>query len=147
MEYKAVVRRNSDNDLTHHKYIRREKVRGKWRYYYTDTKSNSGKNGGYNLNEMAAKVTRGEFGNGRDRKEALGDSYNDIQKRVNRNYQNIDYNAKNEQYKNAQKRSKSFNEYTENTLKRGHNMVMKLLNNIGDGTIDDKARKRAKKNK
>lgn len=32
---------------------------------------------------MAKKVIRGEFGNGADRKELLGDSYADIQARVN----------------------------------------------------------------
>ena len=36
MEYKAVVKRKSDDELQHksHKYIKREKVNGKWRYYY-----------------------------------------------------------------------------------------------------------------
>ena len=32
---------------------------------------------------MANKVIRGEFGNGADRKELLGESYKEIQKRVN----------------------------------------------------------------
>jgi hypothetical protein len=37
----------------------------------------------FDLEEMATKVIRGEFGNGADRKELLGDSYAEIQKRVN----------------------------------------------------------------
>lgn len=37
----------------------------------------------FDLEEMANKVIRGEFGNGADRKELLGDSYAEIQKRVN----------------------------------------------------------------
>ena len=37
MEYKAVPKRNPDTELTHWKYIKREKVNGKWRYYYDDS--------------------------------------------------------------------------------------------------------------
>ena len=37
----------------------------------------------FNLEAMANKVIRGEFGNGADRKELLGDAYAEIQKRVN----------------------------------------------------------------
>ena len=35
------------------------------------------------LDEMAKAVIRGEYGNGKDRKEALGENYAEIQKRVN----------------------------------------------------------------
>lgn len=37
----------------------------------------------FDLESMANKVIRGEFGNGADRKELLGDAYAEIQKRVN----------------------------------------------------------------
>ena len=37
----------------------------------------------FDLETMANKVIRGEFGNGADRKELLGDAYAEIQKRVN----------------------------------------------------------------
>ena len=37
----------------------------------------------FDLEEMAKKVIRGEFGNGADRKELLGESYKEIQNRVN----------------------------------------------------------------
>lgn len=37
----------------------------------------------FDLEEMAQKVIRGEFGNGADRKELLGESYKEIQNRVN----------------------------------------------------------------
>lgn len=37
----------------------------------------------FDLEAMANKVIRGEFGNGADRKELLGDAYAEIQKRVN----------------------------------------------------------------
>lgn len=50
--------------------------------------SKKGENGSENTEEfdleaMANKVIRGEFGNGADRKELLGDAYAEIQKRVN----------------------------------------------------------------
>lgn len=38
MEYKAIVKRKSDDELQHWKYLRREKVGDKYKYYYeTDT--------------------------------------------------------------------------------------------------------------
>lgn len=54
----------------------------------TNTSGNNSENtenaeNGFDLEEMANKVIRGEFGNGADRKELLGDSYAEIQKRVN----------------------------------------------------------------
>lgn len=147
MEIRVIRKNMSDDELMHHKYVKREKVNGKWRYYYDDKNSAGGNNTRYTLDEMAAKVTRGDFKNGAERKELLGDSYDAIQKRVNRNYQNIDYDKKDGEYKNAQKSSDSLREYAKNTTKRGHNKVMKILNNIGDGTIDDKARDSANKAK
>lgn len=87
-----------------HKYIRKEGDK----YIYADSPANSsdtetenqsstenvkenadkektGENSkeSFDLEEMANKVIRGEFGNGADRKELLGDSYAEIQKRVN----------------------------------------------------------------
>ena len=37
----------------------------------------------FDIEEMANKVIRGEFGNGAERKELLGESFKEIQKRVN----------------------------------------------------------------
>lgn len=34
------LREISDDELMHYKYIKREKVNGKWRYYYKDTEFN-----------------------------------------------------------------------------------------------------------
>lgn len=42
MEYKAVYEANPSTELTHWKYTKREKVNGKWRYYYDDDKTSSG---------------------------------------------------------------------------------------------------------
>ena len=41
MEYRAVTKEDPKKDLTHWKYIKREKVNGKWRYSYD--KENIGK--------------------------------------------------------------------------------------------------------
>ena len=38
MEYRAVTKEDPKKDLTHWKYIKREKVNGKWRYSYDDSK-------------------------------------------------------------------------------------------------------------
>lgn len=38
---------------------------------------------GFDIDEVAKKTIAGEFGNGSDRKEHLGESYTDVQKRVN----------------------------------------------------------------
>lgn len=54
------------------------------------------------------------------------------------------YNTNDRVYKAAQKqalKNKKFGDLVKSTLKRGHNKVMDLLNSIGDGTLDDKARK------
>lgn len=37
MEYRAVNKPDPANELTHWKYIKREKKNGKWRYYYDDS--------------------------------------------------------------------------------------------------------------
>ena len=37
MEYIAATKEDPKKDLTHLKYIKREKVNGKWRYYYDDS--------------------------------------------------------------------------------------------------------------
>lgn len=98
------------NELLHWKYIKREKVGDKWRYYYdeskgklnpsskSDNKSSTSSenakssketkdakesNSGFDLDEIANKIIKGEFGNGADRKKLLGESYADVQHRVN----------------------------------------------------------------
>lgn len=144
VKYRVLVVKNRDNHLEHadgHKYIRKEMKNGKWRYYYTDTK-NGGKesegeseevntssekdsenseeseesDGGFDLEEMANKVIRGEFGNGADRKEALGDAYADIQKRVN------------EILKGSSGKSTTL---SKSTVEKGSNWADKLINSKG----------------
>ena len=45
------------------------------------------------IDELAQRVINGEFGNGEERKKALGDKYDAVQQRVNKilNYQSVDY--------------------------------------------------------
>lgn len=76
-----------------HKYIRKEG--DKYVYVESGSGSNSTSSSGdsasvsdsskekFDLDQMANKVIRGEFGNGADRKELLGDTYDEIQARVN----------------------------------------------------------------
>ena len=42
MEYEVVVKRNTSDELMHHKYVKREKVKGKWKYWYEDVKDKLG---------------------------------------------------------------------------------------------------------
>ena len=103
MAYKAIAIRRTDKDsLTHWKYIKRVKKGDSYRYYYdeskggsseskddkskeseTDTKSTSDYSDGFDLDEVANKIIKGEFSNGEERKKLLGESYADVQHRVN----------------------------------------------------------------
>ena len=76
-----------------------------------DKKSSSSE--GFALDQMANKVIRGEFGNGQERKKLLGDSYKEIQKRVNEIFRS-----------NSKKTAVS-----KKQVKRGSKQVKKMLNN------------------
>ena len=64
-----------------HKYIKR--VDGT--YYYPDSSEDSTKNdlSEKDVENLAKEVIRGNFGNGQERKDLLGENYEEIQKRVN----------------------------------------------------------------
>lgn len=104
--YYGIVYKKQKDELKHYKYIKRVKVGDKYRYYYDESKGGSSENktaenstektktiqetqeskessDGFDLDEMANKIIRGEFGNGEERKKLLGESYADVQKRVN----------------------------------------------------------------
>lgn len=49
----------------------------------TDSKSKSKTKDEFDLDAAATKIIRGEFGNGSDRKNRLGSTYKEVQKRVN----------------------------------------------------------------
>lgn len=82
----------------------------------TNKETTEENDGGFDLEEMANKVIRGEFGNGTDRKEALGDSYADIQKRVN------------EILKGSSGTSSTV---SKSTVEKGSNWADKLINSKG----------------
>lgn len=108
------------NELKHWKYKNKKKVNGKWRYDYKDS--------GISVLGIAAKQTRDE-----------------------KRYKTRDSMLRNKQYllkqsekivgTNRELRKKAF----KNRLKIGHNAVMRFLNRIGKGTIDDWLRKKFKK--
>lgn len=54
----------------------------------TSNNSNSAKLSEEYVEEMVLKVIRGNYGNGQERKDKLGDEYNDIQSKVNEYYRN-----------------------------------------------------------
>ena len=128
-----------------YKYIKREKKNGKWVYYYKG--DNTATNQGMTRKDMADKVIRGEFGNGEQRKELLGDTYGDVQKTVNQKYDDAAYAARDAELKKAQKEAKNVGKYAKATVQRGANGALKLLNKIGKGTVDNAVKKVGKKAK
>lgn len=42
MESRVIIKKKNDNELYHWKYTRKERVNGKWRYYYDDIKDELG---------------------------------------------------------------------------------------------------------
>lgn len=153
LEYRAITKEDPKNELTHWKYIKRERKNGKWRYYYDDTDKQLEKlydqyedvltttkydydrlsdedkkkwdkaddeyntkrkklQEGFSLDDIVEKTIAGEFGNGSDRKERLGDSYDDVQKRVNEMI----------------KKSSSITTYSKSSIEKGSNYVKNTLN-------------------
>ena len=54
MEYRAVTKEDPKKDLTHWKYIKREKVNGKWRYSYNKEKQGSAEQAKMRANKTAS---------------------------------------------------------------------------------------------
>ena len=105
MEYKAVIKSDPSKELTHWKYIKREKVNGKWRYYYD--------------------------------KDAVKKDVNYVKQEASRSAQNVKYDVADTALKYRQNTADNVGEYLGSTVKRGYNAVLKSLNNIGKGTLDD----------
>lgn len=111
MEYRAVTK-SDPKELTHWKYIKREKVNGKYRYYYD---SNTAKE---------------------DAKNTLGF----VKQEGSRSAQNIKYDTMDKVLEYEQKKASYSNDlrrYITVSMGRGGVVVLKTLNNIGDGTLDD----------
>ena len=105
MEYRAVTKEDPKKDLTHWKYIKREKVNGKWRYTYN--------------------------------KENVDKAVNYVKEEASREAQNVAYNAASEALKYRQNTTDDAGEYLVRTVQRGYVETLKILNNIGKGTLDD----------
>lgn len=60
------------------KYLNKDSYVDPHAYNYEEAKSVDG-----DIDDLANRVIKGEFGNGQDRKNALGDKYNEVQARVN----------------------------------------------------------------
>ena len=105
MEYRAVHKGDANSELTHWKYIDREKKNGKWRYTYN--------------------------------KENVDKAVNYAKQEVDREAQNVSYNAASEALKYRQNTTDDVGEYLVRTVQRGYVETLKILNNIGKGTLDD----------
>lgn len=105
MEYRAVTKEDPKKDLTHWKYIKREKVNGKWQYTYN--------------------------------KENVDKAVNYVKQEASREAQNVAYNAASEALKYRQNTTDDAGEYLVRTVQRGYVETLKILNNIGKGTLDD----------
>ena len=65
------------------------KVQSKVNEIVSGNKANSTTpNPSVNILDLVKKTIRGDFGNGDDRKKALGNNYAEVQRQVNLNYQN-----------------------------------------------------------
>lgn len=69
-KYYAVVRR-SDDDIKHWNYIKREKVNGKWRYYYDDSELRK-------FDQGASETTTNKYGNRVETNETVYKQTNDL---------------------------------------------------------------------
>lgn len=120
-EYVAIVRRTSNEDeLQHFKYIKREKKNGKWVYTYT-------KDGDGN-----AKV-----------KDMARDAVNETSRAADR----VKYTIKEEKFAEEHANAKTVKEKVSSGVKRGSNLALMYMNNIGDGTLDNSVNRGVEKAK
>lgn len=112
-----------DDELQHYKYIKREKVNGKWRYYYDQAEIDAAK---AKLNAAAnTAVTEGL-----------------------RTSQDVKYAAKDAKYKHEMDKAKKTNDFgkiASNYAKQKVNNVLRKLNRYGEGTLDDRLIQASKK--
>lgn len=105
MAYRAVQKKEPNSELTHWKYIDREKKNGKWRYTYD--------------------------------KQKVDKAVNYVKQESTREAQNLAYDTANEALKYRQNTTDDVGEYLARTIQRGYVGTLKILNNIGKGTLDD----------
>lgn len=134
MAYKAVIKRKESHDeLTHWKYVKREKINGKWRYYY-DTKSlkNDVRDTlGYDEKEAVEEASR-------TRLNALNkyDAYVDREGRVDRARKDALWEAYEKASKLNSEALDKFNKTplgkVESTINKGKHALSSILYNVGD---------------
>lgn len=146
MDYKAVTKPDPSSDLTHWKYIKREKINGKWRYYYNDSELKTDDNktteptvNNVNSLRISEKVV--------DQAQKYGKELAKDLQETSRKFDNVKYDKLDKKYKEDQDNATSLSAYAESSVKRGSNAAKKILNNIGNGTLDNRVDEMANKAK
>lgn len=135
MEIRVKRKPEYTDELQHYKYTRKEKVNGKWRYFYD------------NLLDEEQKQKLKDAANEADRKadNVLYDAHKkalDVEKKT-KLYKIDKDNSKSKIEKTARRASV----ITSNTVRRGATSVLRALNNVGKGKLDNRIRKSAAKGK
>lgn len=128
----VIVKRRSTDELEHgHKYLKKEKVNGKWRYYY-DT------------DQLKADVKKAASEVSRTADNARYDvEYEALKLSNKKKLYDVDKSYKGNS--NLVRKAKRITAVTPNTIKAGRNRVLRALNNTGNGRLDNKLREKSKK--
>lgn len=110
MEIRVIRKPEPDDELMHFKYIKREKVNGKWRYYY----------------------------DGDIKKATVKDIGGDLLGEASRQADKLTYDGVSALAKKEQENATNIKEYAGATAARGAAAAAKALNSIGDGKLDNK---------
>ena len=122
----VIVKRTNnqaDDELMHagHKYLSKKKVNGKWRYYYD------------------------KDGNGNS---TIGDAIDNFKNEASRKIEDVEYAARDKQLeRQTQKALAKGDKVTavKSHVRRGNNYVMRKLNTLGSGKLDNKLRQKHRK--
>lgn len=149
--YKAVNSRSGLDELQHWKYIKREKVNGKWRYYY-DVGENERREAGNALSkvrdaasnagfhkkrydEIKSKIDSGEYFDKDNGNDSILKPYRDNYLKALKDYNEAKVQAKKAQEVYA-KTPLSKIENTKAKVDAGKKSVAKFLKNVKETTID-----------
>lgn len=135
MEVRVKRKPEYTDELQHYKYTHKEKVNGKWRYFYDE------------LLDDEQKQKLKDAANEADRKadNLLYDAYKktlDVEKKAK--LYKID---KDKSKSKIEKTARRASVITSNTVRRGATSVLRALNNVGKGKLDNRIRKSAAKGK
>lgn len=162
-----------DDYLCHAKYIKRERVNGKWRYWYDDVKSNvsnKAKTVSSNLqkkaNTASANLKKQVNSTVKDVKKQVNSKTKDIKKQVTKSYNQFEKNAKNavvdalekrgyndaarevnEQYakKKIEQKAKSVSSNIQKKAKNTYNDIEKKVKNAATSALEKSGNKDAAK--